>query len=128
MFDIDNFKNINDTYGHKTGDDVIVALADKFRELIRKSDIVAHFGGEEFLLLLPETDIQKAFFIAEKIRIEVQDMIIHHEDKKELKFTVSGGVSLVNNQTDNNIEDSIQRADKALYEAKKNGKNRICIK
>ena len=128
MLDIDKFKDVNDTYGHKVGDDVIIALAKKLQELTRKSDIVCRFGGEEFVILLPETAINGALVLSEKIRLEVEKTVIDLEHDKKLKFTVSIGVSLVDHNEDINIESSIHRADEALYEAKENGRNKVILK
>ena len=126
MLDIDKFKTVNDTYGHKVGDEVIILLAKKLQELSRKSDIVCRFGGEEFVILLPKTGINGALTISEKIKSEVENTVIHLANEVEFKFTVSIGVSQVNNKEDTNIETPIYRADKALYQAKKSGRNRIC--
>jgi diguanylate cyclase (GGDEF)-like protein len=126
MLDIDKFKIVNDTYGHKVGDEVIISLAQKLQELSRKSDIVCRFGGEEFVILLPETAINGALTISEKIKSEIENTVIPLANEKELKFTVSIGVSQVNNKEDMNIETPIYRADKALYQAKENGRNTIC--
>jgi diguanylate cyclase (GGDEF)-like protein len=126
MLDIDNFKNINDMYGHKVGDNVIISLAKILQELSRESDIASRWGGEEFVILLPNTSSDGAIVIAEKIRRTVEEFIITLEDDNQLKFTVSVGISQVNNELDKNIEASINRADIALYRAKKDGKNRIC--
>jgi len=121
MLDIDNFKNINDTYGHKIGDDVIVALANILKQHSRSSDIVCRFGGEEFILLLPDTNKEGAFVIAQKIRRLVEELKII----KRISFTVSVGVSELDLENDKNIEDVIKRADDALYAAKNSGKNRV---
>jgi len=126
MLDIDNFKRVNDSYGHKVGDELIITFASTLQELTRNSDIICRFGGEEFLILLPHTDINGANFISEKIRLAVEALVMHIEDKQQLQFTVSIGVSHVDTQKDLTIEAPINRADKALYEAKKNGRNRVC--
>ncbi len=126
MIDIDKFKNVNDTYGHKVGDDVLVSFSLKLKEISRKSDIVTRWGGEEFVILLANTNLNGASIIAEKIRKTTEDLIINLENNQELKFTVSIGVSNVKN--DMNIEASINRADEALYEAKENGRNKVCVK
>ncbi|MEA2091288.1 MAG: diguanylate cyclase, partial [Campylobacterota bacterium] len=126
MLDIDNFKKINDTYGHQVGDDVLVTIASALQGFIRKSDIVCRFGGEEFLMLFPQTPIDKALLISEKIRLKIEDTVVSLENKKELKFTASIGVSQINHEKDKSIEDMIKRADDALYEAKNSGRNRIC--
>ena len=127
MIDIDYFKNVNDTYGHKIGDDVIKTLSNLLQKLSRKSDIVARWGGEEFVILLPETNIDGALVISEKIRQEVQKIKISISTTKEVNFTVSIGVSKIYLE-DINIEPSINRADIALYEAKQSGRNKVCIK
>lgn len=128
MLDIDHFKYLNDTYGHKVGDDVIITLASILQEHSRKSDIVSRWGGEEFVILLSTTDIDGAFIIAQKIMTVIQDLVIKLESRQELKFTVSMGLSEVDNNRDINIEASINRADLALYEAKRSGRNKVCVK
>jgi diguanylate cyclase (GGDEF)-like protein len=127
MFDIDNFKKINDTYGHKAGDEVIIALANKLIETKRKSDISCRFGGEEFVALLPNTSIEGAKTLANKIREVIENYEVISEDKK-IKFTISLGVSKVDVENENSIEEALKRADDALYEAKNSGKNRVCVK
>ena len=127
MLDIDSFKKVNDTYGHKVGDDVLVSLSKLLEELSRKSDIISRWGGEEFIILLPNTTLDGATVIAEKIRAAVQSHVVLLEDAKELKFTVSIGVSCVDNEKDNSIEAASQRADVALYEAKNGGRNKVCV-
>jgi|GEM_PF-627104 len=129
MLDIDNFKKINDNYGHKIGDEVIKLLGATLQKLARKSDIICRFGGEEFLILLPDTDTNGAHSIAEKIRIEVQSIVLNVEEtsseENPLNFTVSIGISSINIQQDQNIEAAINRADNALYQAKDEGKNKV---
>ena len=127
MLDIDDFKNVNDTYGHETGDKVLKILSKVLQKLSRKSDIVSRWGGEEFVILLPETDVDGALVISEKIRKEVENLTISSEAKGEFSFTVSLGVSCINANEDSNIEASINRADKALYKAKESGKNRVQV-
>jgi len=122
MLDIDDFKNVNDTYGHQMGDAVIVSISNILVEHTRKSDIVCRFGGEEFIVLLPRTNLEGTINIAETIRDLVERRAIKHEDNT-LKITVSIGVSEVNK--DENIEKSIKYADDALYKAKEDGKNRV---
>ena len=127
MLDIDDFKFVNDTYGHSVGDDVIITVSCILQEYSRHSDIVCRFGGEEFIILTPETNNDGAMVIAEKIRSEVEKKVIFINDIK-LKFTVSIGISQVIIDKDYNIEATIHRADKALYQAKETGKNKVCIK
>ncbi len=127
ILDIDKFKNVNDTYGHKIGDDVIIALSNILQENSRKSDIVSRWGGEEFVILLPNTNTDGAFIISEKIRKIVEDTMINLNDNKILKFTASFGISQVKYEMDSDIDYAISRADSALYKAKESGRNKVCI-
>lgn len=127
MLDIDDFKAINDAYGHKVGDDVIVSIAKLLQTFSRKSDIACRFGGEEFILLLPETCLSGAAVIAEKIRTQIQNSAIKLNTSKDIKFTSSFGIAEVDAFNDKNIETVINRADDALYEAKESGKNKVCV-
>lgn len=126
MLDIDNFKNINDTYGHKTGDSVIIMLSEQLQELSRESDIICRYGGEEFIMLLPNTDSKGGYFIAQKIRSEVEKLKID-TPHGQLKFTISMGISEIRVEKDESIEAVIKRADDALYESKRSGKNCVTI-
>lgn len=129
MLDIDNFKSVNDNYGHKIGDDVIISIAEKLKFISRDSDIVCRFGGEEFILLLPNTNIEGAKIIANKIRESIEKIQIYINDTKNINITVSIGISLVDVKSSDNLEKSIKQADDALYVAKENGKNRVeCYK
>lgn len=120
LFDIDNFKKVNDTFGHDYGDVVLVELAKKVKSLVRKSDIFARWGGEEFVVVLPQTDLKSSLKLAEKIRLEISKIEF---DKLE-KATCSFGVVEYKKGDD---EDSIvKRADEFLYKAKKAGKN--CVR
>jgi len=127
LLDIDKFKNINDTYGHQVGDNVIVRLANILIENQRKGDINFRFGGDEFVILLENTSIEDAKKVAEKIRelAELDSFMIN--TSKELRYTVSLGVSQVNLLDEYGIEMALKRADDALYEAKESGRNRVCI-
>ena len=128
MLDIDKFKNINDTYGHNIGDDAIILLSQTLQKFTRKSDVVSRWGGEEFVMLLSNTDFEGALVIAEKLRATVENQVLVLEENQELKFTISIGVSAVDTQNDLNIEAAINRADEALYEAKESGRNKVCTK
>jgi len=128
MLDIDKFKNVNDTYGHKVGDDVIIKLAEILQKYQRKSDIVCRYGGEEFVILLPNTNINGAKIVSNNIRALVEQNIILLDNKEKLKFTISLGVSQIDTQNELNIEPSLKRADDALYEAKETGRNKVCIR
>jgi diguanylate cyclase (GGDEF)-like protein len=118
MIDIDHFKQINDTYGHKTGDIILKELANLIKENIRKVDLIARWGGEEFVIILPETPLTKAFIASEKIRTLVES----HTFYKAIQLTISLGVAayLPDYQS---IEELIDDADIALYEAKNAGRN-----
>ena len=125
MIDIDTFKNINDSYGHNVGDEIIKLLANKLTSTIRKSDIVARFGGEEFAVILPNTNIKSAIEFADTLRVTIGKE--SYETKIDtIQFTISIGVDEFNHQEDTNIIDSLKRADSALYEAKRNGRNMVC--
>lgn len=125
MLDIDKFKNINDTYGHQVGDEVILSLANILIQNQRKSDIACRYGGEEFVMLLPNTPKQKAKFLAENIRKKINSNSIKLGSAKELKFSVSIGVSEVDFYNETDIEQALKRADDALYKAKEGGRNRV---
>ncbi len=124
IVDIDKFKNINDTYGHAVGDEIIKLLASILDNDTRKSDIVSRFGGEEFVILLPNTNIDNAFELAEKLRVTVENQKVIIQNNV-ICFTISLGVDTVNLENDKSIEISLDRADKALYFAKENGRNRV---
>lgn len=125
ILDIDKFKNINDTYGHNVGDKVIISLSNSLEKNIRESDVVARFGGEEFVILLNNTNLENSISIAEKIRKKIENIEILDGDNI-LKFTASFGVAEYDNKLDyEKIEHTITRADNALYIAKENGRNQV---
>ncbi len=119
ILDIDYFKKINDTFGHQAGDTVLQSVAVSLKENIRGVDIVGRWGGEEFLVICPETNLTGAKFIAEKLRIAIerQDM------DRDTHVTASFGVTEMRN--DDEEEDLVRKADNALYRAKKEGRNRV---
>ncbi len=121
MFDIDNFKQINDIYGHQVGDKVLKELVDIVKNYIRKSDIFARWGGEEFMILVPIKDKSDAYKIAEKIRKRIEEFRFD----KIGNLTVSLGISFYKNG--DSMKSIIRRADTALYEAKKSGKNKTVV-
>jgi len=127
MIDIDRFKNINDTYGHAIGDKVIKKLAKTLLKYTRNSDVVVRFGGEEFVILLPNTNIEGAISIGKKIRsaIEEQEVKVNDIDNTILKFTVSIGISQCICKDEIIIDNLIRRTDEALYEAKRSGRNKV---
>ncbi|MBZ0334595.1 diguanylate cyclase [Marinobacter sp. AL4B] len=122
--DIDHFKLVNDTHGHNVGDLVLVEVASTFRKLSRDRDLVARFGGEEFLILLPGADLDEAFGCAERIRAAVESLAIAASENVVVRVTVSLGVVQVN-PTLETLEDAVNRTDQLLYEAKAAGRNRV---
>ena len=119
IMDIDYFKKINDTYGHQTGDEVLRKVSATLTANLRQVDIVGRWGGEEFLIICPETSLQYTIKIAEKLR----DKINYSSFDQNIKVTASFGVSeIAENESDSDI---IQKADAALYKAKENGRNRV---
>lgn len=126
MLDIDKFKYINDTYGHGVGDEVLKSMAQKTSKILRKSDVFARLGGEEFSALLPNTTELGALKVAENIRQEIEHMEYVSSKNETIKFTISIGVATLNSH-DINIESVLHRADIALYSAKRNGRNQVVL-
>ena len=127
MIDIDNFKSINDTYGHAAGDAVLKALAEVCGQTLRDVDIVGRLGGEEFAVLMPETESEATFEAAERLRLALASVEVPLESRAfAIKFTVSIGVANIR-LADDCLERLLHRADLALYRAKSCGKNRVCI-
>lgn len=126
MLDIDKFKHINDTYGHGVGDEVLKSMAQKTSKILRKSDVFARLGGEEFSALLPNTTELGALKVAENIRQEIEHMEYISSKNQTIKFTISIGVATLNSH-DINIESVLHRADIALYSAKRNGRNKVVL-
>jgi len=120
ILDIDHFKKINDTYGHDKGDFVLASLADFVKHHIRSSDYVGRWGGEEFVIILPQTKAEVAYKVAEKLRRLIEEM-----DFDGLNVTVSMGVTEF--KKGENIMEVFKRADKALYEAKNGGRNQVKV-
>ncbi|QEK12839.1 diguanylate cyclase [Crassaminicella thermophila] len=119
MFDIDKFKCINDVYGHQFGDDVLIKISQKLKSEIRQSDIAGRYGGEEFIIILPETGLQDAYKLAERLRKSISNIKFK---EKNIKVTISGGVAELEKE---NALKLIGKSDKLLYKAKENGRNRI---
>ena len=122
MMDIDKFKNINDTYGHQIGDQVLRTFAAVIRSILRKTDFCGRYGGEEFLIVLTQTDLQAAKVFAERIRTCVENSFFP-ELGPDSMVTVS--IGLAENRMMGNIEKTISLADEAMYKAKKGGRNRV---
>jgi two-component system cell cycle response regulator len=126
MIDIDNFKLINDSYGHAVGDELLVAVAQSTLTVLRPSDVLARFGGEEFICILPRTKADEAQVIAERIRTKIAKTHVTFNDEQILKRTASIGITYVR-LTDKNIKTILERADKAMYQAKELGRDQICV-
>jgi diguanylate cyclase (GGDEF)-like protein len=122
MIDIDNFKIINDNYGHDIGDKIIVSLSEILRASTSHKDIVARFGGEEFCVVLKNITKDWAIEVFNRIREEVESFIFHIDRNKFIKFTISIGATISN---DEDLEENINRADMMLYKAKKSGRNLV---
>ena len=124
MMDVDHFKLINDTYGHKAGDRVLKKISETCQKTLREIDIIGRVGGEEFAVLLPETDIDEAMDVAERLREEIAKAKVEIDQVLPLNFTISIGVTTLTPQNEN-IEGLLNVADKALYVAKDSGRNRV---
>ena len=124
MIDLDDFKNINDTYGHDVGDNVIIQCSDTLQKLVRSSDLLARYGGEEFIIIATHTEADEVLSLANRIRETIEKQVISTSNGEELHYTLSIGLSHLQ-EGDESIEQIIKRADKALYVAKANGKNQI---
>jgi diguanylate cyclase (GGDEF)-like protein len=128
MLDIDHFKKVNDTYGHLTGDMVLVTLARLLKTGFRETDVVARYGGEEILILLPETDVEHARVVAEKIRAMVEEQEMTDDEGRTIQITASLGVAGLSPERLESVVDPdslIKCADEALYRAKEGGRNRV---
>ncbi len=127
LFDIDGFKLANDTFGHDMGDKILALIAQTAAAQVRDVDILARYGGDEFIILLPQTDAQHAFTVAERIRENTAALDVQ-TDSGSLAVTLSIGIAeMVDPQKNKSIEDVIRHADHALYKAKKNGRNHTFI-
>jgi len=125
MFDIDHFKNVNDTYGHQAGDEVIRLTAQKLLATIRGTDIAGRYGGEEFGVILIDTCAKDAMIIAERLRKRIEALTVKFEDLK-IKFTISIGIAEFNEKITDHIG-WLGASDKALYYCKENGRNQVHI-
>ena len=122
LLDVDHFKSINDTYGHQTGDEALIHLARVIRETMRPHDTLVRYGGEEFLIILPDTPLPDAVSALTRLQRELTKRFFLHQNEK-LLITFSAGVTAFRAEEQRN--DAIARADAAMYQAKKSGKNRV---
>jgi two-component system, cell cycle response regulator len=124
MFDVDHFKAVNDQFGHPGGDDALRQLADRAVRGVRSIDLVARLGGEEFVVVMPETTLEGAIIVAERLRCAVaaEPFVIHATDERQ-PITISAGIAVA--RPGDTVDTLLQRADDALYQAKNSGRNRV---
>lgn len=122
--DIDRFKSINDRWGHPAGDVVLKELALKISGILRRQDTVGRIGGEEFAIILPETDHKYACSVAESLRLAIEQSSTHINATTQIQFTLSIGVATLDGE-DDSLDDLMHRADQALYQAKHSGRNQV---
>lgn len=123
MLDADKFKNVNDTYGHKVGDKVLIELANTSERALRDNDIVARYGGEEFVVFLPGIYAEQGRVVADRLRESIAAQVVYSDANQPVHFSVSIGVS--SSEVSDNVDTLIKTADEALYRAKQNGRNRV---
>lgn len=126
MIDLDYFKQLNDTYGHDAGDQVLKLVADVFKHNLRMSDVACRYGGEEFCIICPDTNLREAYLLAEKIRVLVENLVVNHQANKIDTLTTSIGIAMYprNGITSTRL---LHLADQALYQAKKQGRNMVYV-
>ncbi len=126
MVDADHFKNINDSFGHAVGDEVLKFLANYLRQNLREADILGRYGGEEFVALLPETELETAQEVATRLLTGIRELRLEMV-KGQVKLTVSIGIGILIPDIDESIDDLVDRADQAMYAAKQAGRNQVAI-
>ena len=126
MVDIDHFKKVNDTFGHTEGDQVLCMISSLLKASVRKKDTVSRYGGEEFILILPEAGLDESFVIAERIRRLVEKSPFE-VGKTQVNLTLSMGISNFPSHRAKSKEELVKMADQALYDAKRGGRNKVCI-
>ena len=124
IWDIDHFKSINDNYGHKAGDKVLLLIAKQLSDHSRATDFISRFGGEEFTMLLPNTDSQSALKVANQLRQAIEKTGFNASGAS-VAITISCGITEF--MPDDTDESAFERADQALYQAKEQGRNRCCV-
>ena len=127
LMDIDHFKQVNDTHGHPAGDSVLARVAMVLRDSLRSEDLVARIGGEEFLAILPDTDLAQVRLVAERLRSAVEEMVVSTRDGETLTVTLSLGATMLADGDGTGTEAILYRADRALYRAKDGGRNQVQI-
>ena len=125
MLDIDHFKKVNDTYGHQAGDKVIKMLSQLIKKCVRETDLAGRYGGEEFAIILTDSDVENATIVAERIRRLAERLVVEHEGES-ISFTVSIGLAEFGSLSTTSMM-WLEQADQALYHAKENGRNQYCV-
>lgn len=124
MLDVDRFKSINDKYGHPIGDAVLIEVVQAIRNQLRSYDSLGRYGGEEFMVVLPDAGEQEALKLAERLRKSVEALVVEH-DQQQIRCTISLGAKVVDTQIKQHIDEIVMAADQALLSAKNKGRNRI---
>ena len=125
MADIDYFKAVNDNFGHPAGDKILHLISQRLKDSLRKSDILARHGGEEFGILLTDTPAPESLVVVERLGQIVEGLAMEEEDRV-IRVTMSFGVAWLQPESDLSKDEWVKRADQALYEAKGRGRNRVC--
>jgi len=126
MLDVDHFKQVNDVYGHKSGDLVLQALAEQGRSVLAEEDVLARIGGEEFIVLLPASTQAEATQKAERLRMTMESCMVLSGDNQKIYFTVSIGVAY-KSTGQSSVDEMLSCADKALYQSKAAGRNCVSV-
>ena len=124
MFDIDNFKKVNDTYGHLAGDRVMIKVTEAALAVLREGDVIIRYGGDEFLVILPAASKENAYDVGERLRLMVEKSFIREGDQM-IQVTISAGITSYPELQVKNVLDLVKRADEALYLAKESGRNQV---
>ncbi|MDH5607113.1 MAG: diguanylate cyclase [Anaerolineae bacterium] len=127
LLDLDHFKRINDTYGHRFGDKVLHIFAEATKSMLREEDIFARYGGEEFVILLPKTNLAMATQVAERLRNKIEKTQIATNRGGDLSLTVSAGVAALDIEMTLNIDILLEKADQAMYQSKGEGRNKVTV-
>ncbi len=124
MSDIDKFKNVNDTYGHPVGDDVLEKVAYTLKKSIRSGDIAGRYGGEEFGIIMVNSTVQEAFVAADRYRQQIEKIVFR---AKKVSFSVTASFGVADSSGKDSLDKLVSAADSAMYEAKESGRNKVCI-